>query len=331
MKVLWLRDGKAGHRNKAKGLLRALGQLTDIDTAEYDLEWRLPIIRHLLMRLSSNGLSLPVYWFFKGMPDISGVDLILSSGGATQWPNAALAHQYCLKNVFLGSIRKMPASAFDLVASHDPQFDERPFFQFDLIPSLVSPDLAKGAAKEAVGLHSKDWGLLIGGDGEGLKWSSCDFDRMVERFLEQAAQSDVRVWVATSRRTPPEVETRVMERFEESGLLRGACWFHCKKTLSLSLLTMYGACRYLVVSADSMSMIHEAVSSGNRTIATFPSGATLNNRSLVNQLKLESLGYVHRQDLNSFVIANSTPPGGWKEFDCDPALPLAREVLAVLD
>ena len=44
MKVLWLRDGKAGHRNKAKGLLRAIGQLTDIDIAEYDLEWRLPII-----------------------------------------------------------------------------------------------------------------------------------------------------------------------------------------------------------------------------------------------------------------------------------------------
>jgi mitochondrial fission protein ELM1 len=330
MKVLWLKDSKAGHRNKALGLLRAFRQLTDVNLIECDLEWRWSGLRQLLSRLGGGGLNLPVRWFVRGLPDLSGVDLILSAGGATQWPNAALAHQCNAKNVFLGSIRKMPPEAFDLIASHDPISDELPFFRFKLIPSIVTPEHARIAASQTVDRVSEDWGLLIGGDGEGISWSTADYIQLTETFLRQARQAGVRVWVATSRRTPVEIEAQVRTLVEQSGLLRKACWFHFREADSPPLLVMFGACNNLLVGADSMSMTHEAISSGARVISASPVDSRANSRSLNNLLRLEELGFLKRQSLDGISILTAMPTGGWKRFEGDPSLPLAEAVLHVL-
>ena len=330
MKVFWLKDSKAGHRNKALGLLRVLRKNTEIELLECDLEWRWPALRQLLSRMGRAGLNLPVRWFVRGLPNLTGVDLILSAGGATQWPNAALAHQSSAKNVFLGSIRKMSPDAFTLIASHDPVSVELPFFRFDLIPSIVTPENARLASSEVVGCSSEDWGLLIGGDGEGIRWSTTDYIQLADTFFSQARQAGVRVWVATSRRTPVEVEAQVSMLAEQSGLLRAACWFHSREADSPPLLAMLGACNRLLVSADSMSMTHEAISSGARVISASPVDSQANSRSFNNLLRLEGLGFLKRQRLDEIAILTAKPIVGWTRFEGDPSLHLAKAVLTVL-
>jgi mitochondrial fission protein ELM1 len=329
MKVLWLKDSKAGHRNKALGLLRALRQNTEIDVLECDVDWRWYGPRQLLSRFGRVGLKLPVRWFVRGLPDLSGVGLILSAGGATQWPNAALAHQVGIKNVFLGSPRSLDPSNFSLIALHDPPSQHLPYFRFEIIPSLVTYDAAETATHDAGLSFSKDWGVLIGGDGEGISWRESDYLLLVSSVLAQAKKAGVGVRLATSRRTPPSVEDTIRSMAEGSGGLVGACWYHRPEAEAVPLLAMMGACSCLCVTADSMSMTHEAVSSGRPVCAVFPSNGGGNLRLLENLKKLEASGNLVCQTLPDLVVDGAEPSNGWTLIRHDPTASLADAVLSV--
>jgi mitochondrial fission protein ELM1 len=329
MKVLWLKDSITGHLNKARGLLRALGKRVEVELVECELDWRWSGVRQLLSRLGSVGLRLPIKWFVRQLPDLQGVDLILSAGGATQWPNAVMARQYGKKNVFLGSPRKMKASNFTLIALHDPPINRAPFYRFEIIPSMVTPGDAKQAADQAGLGRTVAWGLLIGGDGEGVVWLDKDYFALVGKFIEQAKAAGVGVWIATSRRTPKEIESQLRTMAGNSGILVGGCWYHSSPSRSVPLIAMMGACARLCVTIDSMSMTHEAVSSGRPVISIFPRRGG-NPRLLANLESLEAAGFVVKQGMTGISIANATPAGGWKQVSDDPSAPLANAVLEAL-
>jgi mitochondrial fission protein ELM1 len=327
MNVLWLKDSKAGHRNKAGGLLRALGNLAPVEVVSYDLPAHWSAVRQLVATLGRCGVHLPVRWLLPGLPDLGAIDLIVSAGGATQWANAALAREYQKVNVFLGSPRHLPGSAFALIASHDAPVDQPPFHRFALIPSLVTP---AAAAQAAAGLAAAPaWGILIGGDGEGVSWTTRDYQTMLECFLAQARAAGVKIFIATSRRTPAPVEARLRLLAEQSGLLAGACWFHSRETNTIGVLAMLGASARLCVTIDSMSMTHEAVSSGRPVVVIAPAGAA-NPRMLKNVHALEGDGRLTVQPLGNLAIANASPASGWNLVSSDPAAPLAAAVVAAL-
>ncbi|MBC7979764.1 MAG: mitochondrial fission ELM1 family protein [Armatimonadetes bacterium] len=329
MKILWLKDDKIGHTNKVRGLLRALGEQLDFEVIECELFWRWSGIRQLLSRMGNAGLRLPVRWFISKLPDLQGVNLIISSGGSTQWPNAALAKQFKIHNIFIGSTRKMNPACFSLIALLDPPSESPPYFRFHLIPSLVTPTAAMLAA-DASGFGSgKSWGLLIGGDGEGVYWSDREYISLVEIFLSQAINAGVGIWIASSRRTPRHIESKVRSLVEKSGILVGACWFHDPQPEAVTLLVMMGACMRLCVTIDSMSMAHEAISSGRPVIAVCPQhggGAQLSS----NVKKLEASGYIVMQQISNMSIADAEPLHGWKRIKDDPSAPLAAAVMSLI-
>lgn len=329
MKILWLKDSKTGHLNKAKGLLRALEKCVEVELLEWELDWRWSGVRQILSRLGDAGLKLPVDWFVRKLPELQDVDLILSAGGFTQWPNAAIAQQYRKKNVFLGSPRKIKASSFTLIALHDPPVNRAPFYRFEIIPSMVTPlDARREAAQAGLG-ESPAWGLLIGGDGEGIVWSTNDYIEMCENFIKQAMDADVGIWIATSRRTPKETETQLRSLARNSGILVSGCWYHETPSKSVPLIAMMGACLRLAVTIDSMSMTHEAISSGRPIISIIPKRGG-NPRLLSNIETLETAGYVVRQGVAELSIATAEPTGGWKQVSDDPSAPLAHAVLEAL-
>lgn len=330
MKVLWLRDGKAGHENKARGLLGAIGKSTEIEVTEHRLDWRFPWLRNVLPRLGGAGLLLPVGLFLKGFPDKDSFDLILSAGGTTQWPNAAFARQTQASNVFLGSLRKMEAGSFSLVASHDAPEGDPAFHRFDLIPSMVTPADARQAAESAGLLGTDRWGLLVGGDGEGVRWDEKDMRMLAEKFIGCARTAGVTAWIATSRRTPTDLEVMLRSLIEESGICGGECWFHKRSAGAPGLLAMMGASSKLFVTADSMSMTHEAVASGCPVYVIAPQG--MGNRRLKGNLDgLGRRGYIVRQDLHDPFDVSKSPEGGWKMVDENPYLSLSNAVIACME
>lgn len=327
MKILWLRDSKAGHTNKALGLLSALSQRVSIELVEHEIQWRWSGIRQILSRIGAFGFRFPLYWFLKKVPEVCDVDLIVSSGGATQWPNAALAQLYSVPNVYLGSLKKMNSNHFTIIIMFDPPHGESPYLKSRLIPSVISPKSAAAAAINEIGYSRKEWGLLIGGDGEGLHWNDNDYFDLVGQLFEQASKANVRVWVASSRRTPKHIEDRIREMLLGNSQLAGACWYHHRDNCSPTFLAMMGACSRLFVTADSTSMTHEAVSVGVGVVVVRPYVGSGNDRLKRNLNLLIDESYVMQVVLPLPNVEFLSPLSGWRFIAEDPAANLADEVL----
>jgi mitochondrial fission protein ELM1 len=330
MRVLWLKDRKSGHLNKARGLLRALSDLTEYQVIEYEINWSMPGIRQVLTKMGDIGLNLPICWFLKGLPNMDGVDLIISAGGATQWANAAIAKQRCVPNVFLGSLRSMNINAFSLAASHDAPLDTERFFRYDIIPSQFTPESFSDEAKSFNDTNKQIWGLMIGGDGEGYLWSKDDYFKLCEEFLSQAIDAGVCIWVATSRRTPKEIEAYITSKVEASGLSLANSYCHTKDESTRPLGLMMAVCSTICVTADSMSMTHEAVSTGTPVVViSLETGG--NDRLKGNLNRLEQEGLVVLQTLGFIKISDVEPAVGWNLMSEDSSKPLAVSVLKLYE
>ncbi|MEN9992257.1 MAG: hypothetical protein RLZZ224_1959 [Verrucomicrobiota bacterium] len=329
MNILWLKDTKTGHLHKAKGLLRALSDKAAISITECDVQWRWSGLRAVLPRLGPWTMRLPLHWLFKNIPNLSGCDMILSAGGATQWLNAAIAYQHKITNVFLGSPRGMDVSLFSCIAFHDAPIAVDPCYRFTIIPSLVTPQGAALAARQCKLPESSAWGLLFGGDGEGIVWTKEEYRKITQSFLKAAAHQGVKVAIATSRRTPPAIEAMVRELAASSGRLEVSCWYHNRSPDAPPLLAMLGGCSRLYVTADSMSMTHEAVSSGRPVYVILPPSGG-NTRLLANLSQLQKEKHILLQQSSDMIDqANAVPEGNWNIIEKDPTAALAAAVFDV--
>ncbi|MEY5018956.1 MAG: hypothetical protein RLZ22_44 [Verrucomicrobiota bacterium] len=330
MNVLWIKDDITGHQNKVRGVLRTLSAKRNLNIIEHNLKWRWSPVRQLLQYLGPPSFSIPLNFFLKRPPELGGIDLVISSGGATQWPNAALSHKIACPNIFLGSLRRMKSEHFTLIATDDAPLNQSRFHRYDLIPSMITPDGAKKAAESAGIARQQAWGLLIGGDGEGLRWTPEDLLSLVNRFIQQAKSAGHGIRIATSRRTPIAVERKVKRLAEASGILLGDSCIHERGNHSTSLIATMGACCRLCVTADSMSMTHEAISSGRPVISISPR-QTASPRLVSNLATLEKKGYIVVQTAEDLSVKDAIPACGWSLVSGDPSEPIADAILTALE
>ena len=329
IRVLWLKDDRPGHLNKVKGFLTSLAAVVPLETTAWRVCWRLSVLRHLVGRLSGTCLAPPPSWVLRDFPPQGAFDLIISAGGLTQWPNAWLARRLRLPNVYLGSPHHFAPEAFTLIPMTDPPHENPPFLKLALVPSEVSPASARDRARKYFpALRETGWTLLLGGDGEGLKWSEEDFTYLTECFLEAAGSAGQKVFVATSRRTPERVEGAVRERCGKfPGFVAGA-WFHASGGETPPLLALLGAANKIFVTADSVSMANEAVASGVSSVAVYPTGGVANRRHEVQFSQLEREGRLARCRLaGTSDLGAVEPAGGWRLVAGDPHAELAGRAL----
>ncbi len=330
LRVLWLTDDRPGHRNKAAGVLHALRRKRPVEVIEQRVNWRWSAARQMLGRLGEAGLKLPPNWFLTGHQSVAEVDLILSAGGSTQWVNAALSAQLNVPNVFCGSLRKLPASLFDVIPLPDPPTDSAPYLRLDLLPSNISSQIAREAADACFGqrLEGRVWTVLIGGDGEGLRWSIDDLRALTERLVDAASEQEIKLAVATSRRTPPEGERAIRRLVESSGCLFAADWYHDRQGSPSPLAALMGAAERVYVTADSASMTHEAISSGRPVISVHPTESQANERHMLIMQHQKNLGRLADWRLSGDGSPEDVEPvGGWQPISHDPGEALGTELL----
>lgn len=326
IRVLWLRDSRPGHVNKVKGFLASLARAVPLEITICELDWRFPQLRHLIGRLSGTFLSLPPSLFLRDFHPGKKFDLIISSGGLTQWPNALMAKRARAPNVYIGSPHHFPPDLFTLIPMTDPPHPEPPFLKLALVPSEVSPDAARECAgKHFPGMDGKGWTLLLGGDGEGMKWTEEDFLRLARLFIEAAEQAGKAMFVATSRRTPKRVEKALIGLFENRpGFVTGA-WFHRSDGNTLPPLALLGASDRIFVTADSVSMANEAVASGVPSVAVYPRKGEANKRHSAQFDILENEGKLARFRMEDpGTPADAQPAAGWKPVTGDSHRELAE-------
>jgi mitochondrial fission protein ELM1 len=329
IRVLWLKDNRPGHLNKVKGYLSSVAKSMPLEVTTWDVSWRYSLLRHWVGRLSGTCFTPPPSWVLKNFPPPGMFDLIISSGGITQWPNAWLAKRLGVPNIYIGSPHHFSPDAFTLIPMTDPPHDNPPFLKLELVPSEVSPDSAKQCTRAYLPtLAETGWTLLLGGDGEGLKWSHHDFLSLVERFQEEAEQAGKKVFVATSRRTPERVEAVLRQSFEGSNGFEAGAWFHASGGKTMPLLALLGAADRIVVTADSVSMTNEAVAAGVPAVAVYPTEGVPNPRHEGQFSILEKDGKLARIHLaQATSLAEVQPASGWKLVSGDSHEALAERTL----
>ena len=97
LRVCLLSDGVPGHVNQARGLVRRIAAIQEVDCQEITVPMRLPFLRPLL-RLVQNSRRSGAYrlarLIYASWPDLDEApELIISAGGNTSFVNALLAQQ----------------------------------------------------------------------------------------------------------------------------------------------------------------------------------------------------------------------------------------------
>ncbi len=234
--VVWrLLDGKAGHERQTAGLVQALARLRETSVHEF-LTAELP---------------LPLWqWWRKNFPKpplVPPPSLIVGAGRACQLPLLAARRTwggravYCMKPV-------LPTRWFDLCLI--PAHDLPPRAAHIEVTAGVLNDLAPPVAGERTRTL-----VLVGGPSRHHAWDEKGLLQQVASLVFGSKTRDI--VIADSRRTPATTSAKL------SDFVRDGVEFKRHTDVSSDWLrdALYHA-RAAWISADSMSMLFEALTAG---------------------------------------------------------------------
>ena len=142
LRILLLKDGRPGHFRKSDGVARALARHGSVDIAEATL--RRPFALPARLQRTLIWAPLPVALVVRpwgiDVHNLKPPDLIISSGAETLAPNALLARFFGCRNIFIGSVRGLPAKSFTAILTARPELAHFDRHFFVLSPSPVDPD-----------------------------------------------------------------------------------------------------------------------------------------------------------------------------------------------
>jgi len=265
MLTLWIvSDGKPGHRNQALGLAEALGRLEPARIEVIEL---------------AGGLLGRLRGAFVAAARLAPPDLVIGAGHATHLPLLALGWRYRAPTVVLMR-PSLPVSLFTLclVPRHDL---ERRKVANNVIPTLG----ALNRMVPAAGPREPKGVFLIGGP------QPADLPGLLEAVASVAAASPHLAWTLTdSRRTP----AGFLASVAATGL---AVDVHAHgATAGDWLPRQLAAASDVWVTPDSVSMIHEALTSGAR-VGLLPCPHTVSAPRLTASVaELVKVGWLARYD-----------------------------------
>ncbi len=234
--VVWrFSDGKAGHDNQTRGLAEALIRLRSVEVVTLD---PLP----LFAALKSLLLGRQTIW--NGLP---APDLLLGAGHRTHWSLLAARRAYGGRVIVLMR-PSLPLRLFDLCLI--PEHDAPPSR-----PNVLATRGALNRIQASSTLESDRGLVLIGGPSAHFGWDDAALRQHIAAIV--AADPAMRWTLTTSRRTPP----RFLESVSSMADARltvvpvaatGPNW----------LPAQLARAGQAWVTADSVSMVYEALTSG---------------------------------------------------------------------
>lgn len=298
-KLLILDDGKKGHLKQSQSVARLLKdhrlqkgsrpEDVEIETivVKYkndlwktlvkfygfffrkEFQGRLKVLEKALQPESYNAL-------------ISGyADVVISAGSSMHPINKIMSIENHCHNVAIMDPGPSQRKWFDLVVApghdvkKDPGIYEKMIVTF-LAPNLVGhkrlDELARGKKP-----GDKALGLLFGGDNKAFQFTG-DYTESFADELLRLLEKGYELRGTTSRRTKKEIEDILLSRIvarEECKWFKRASEDNDEETVEKILARS----RIVLVSAESVSMVSEAVSSGRHVIVFIPPGRRGSERS----------------------------------------------------
>ena len=229
--VVWrFTDGKPGHEKQSHGLLQALGELTPLEIYRFDVRFRYMLWRQLRGHALHGDVDVPI------------PDLIVGVGHRTH-PWMLLSRLVCGGKVVVLMKPSLPHRWFDLVFV--PRHD-RYLRKGNLVETrgVVCPS-TDTAKRDDLGL------ILLGGANRHFEWDPGDIAAQVAEIARSGPET--RWSVCDSRRTPGAVR-------EALPALPNLDYRHWRDTASDFLEKALAEASYVWVTADSVSMLYEALS-----------------------------------------------------------------------
>ena len=255
-RALVVSDGKPGHENQSTALCRLLGFDYDVVSLTF---------RNRACKLLSH-LFDAAGFLWGGLVDQaplpgSAYDAVVAAGSETYYGAKRLGRLLDCPTIAILAPRGYRLDFSAVVVPEHDRFVSAP--NVIRVPvNLCRSDsafftCAAAAFAERHTQHRPAVGFVIGGDNRVFHFSS---ERLESRIREVMAQSQGReFWVTTSRRTGPEIESMLERLPFEYRLLYSTDSYN-------PVPAFIALCERLVVTADSTSMISEAVCYGSAAV-----------------------------------------------------------------
>ncbi|MDB4470686.1 mitochondrial fission ELM1 family protein [Deltaproteobacteria bacterium] len=246
-RLLILSDGKPGHLNQSIAFARHLG-------CEYDV---LPVaFRSRIAKGFSyfaDRLRLRLEFLFTNKPISGSYGAVVSAGSETYYANRVLADKLSIKSIAI-MLPKGYRYDFDLIVAqqHDDPPQQRNIISLPINLTYVDP---QGLVQPEGG--RKYVSVIIGGDSKQGVLEAGPLREQLRKVFELFPEHDF--WVTTSRRTSASVEA-VLREFSWNR----AVYYSQEKINPIPDFLAH--CEYVFLTADSTSMISEAVSYGQSCV-----------------------------------------------------------------
>lgn len=265
LRVLLLADDKPGHYHLAEGVIAALARRRHVEATRIEVRRHRVFANRMLAEALTSGVMSPaaVLRLAYGIrPDSLGAaDLIVSAGGDTIVPNAALAKALGATNIFCGSLRRLSSAHFSLIVSSYESHRAMPRHLVTLKPNAIDPDVPERRREQRAHLangYPTLAGLLVGGDSGLFKYGPDEWAKLRE-FLEASYRAGGTRWIiSTSRRTAPGVADSFAALKQSGEAIAELIDYRTAGPGSLGRL--FQRADAIVATTDSSTMISEAVS-----------------------------------------------------------------------
>ncbi len=248
LKIKAILDGRPGHEKQTLGILKALEKLTPI-TVEYET------VKPVLSSYIKNSLTylLGKMFGFANSFLLSSFDIIIGTGSYTHLPILIQKEEYLTNAVTCMTPESFLINKFDLcfIPMHDNPEPKKNLFITVGPPNLSIYNSDKDNKK---GL------ILVGGvdkKDRNYKWDTNYIIKKIEEILIN--NPSIEWTISSSPRTPSETSENLKKI---ASYAKNALFFDYKDTKKGWVEKEYAQSRYACLTADSMSMIYEAVSAG---------------------------------------------------------------------
>ncbi len=238
LQVLVIADDKAGHQNQSLGLAQAVERYCPINLTQVPPLPPLEAGKCLLQK------QIPDQW--QGTPH---PDLIISTGSGTHLSLLAAGQIYRGSFTTLLCTSALPSSLFDLnpVPEHD---NHRPGKNIVFTKGVLNKVIPGNRAEPDHGL------ILVGGESKHYRWNN---RKLIDQIAEVVGQkTDTRWHLTNSRRTPERFNSLLRKQLPE---LTFHPWQETPPGWLPEQLARAGT---IWVTPDSVSMVYESLTSGNR-------------------------------------------------------------------
>ena len=282
LRILLLSDDLPGHRSQSRGLVKWLENRYSVVCYESSVRLKCKLLARLILPhlVRSPFLAFVVVQFYRGVPSGSqDFDLIISAGGSTSFLNVALAQQWHIPNVFMGSKRRLHSEDFAAHLTLEETGEPHNIVMM-LAPTQIDPTELQQKGKElrleqGLAADERFNMLAVGGDGAGYQYDRTSVQNIAELMKQEYRKTDKRWLLTTSRRTGPVLEQQLKETVPAELLADAVWWSEAPRKVMVAYM---GAADCLFITADSMSMIAEAIFSTRPVVVLRPGKANPETR-----------------------------------------------------